>query len=93
MRRWETDQNFTDIALQIKPMLKRSLRPRQITLSTMQNEICEVTALICKVQPNQGNEGNLDLKLGATPPRSTPFVCIVLTDGLLADNLLAVSVV
>ena len=28
-------------------MLKRSLRPRQIPLSTMQNGICEVTALIC----------------------------------------------
>ena len=28
-------------------MLKRSLRPRQIPLSTMQNGICEVTSLIC----------------------------------------------
>ena len=33
-------------------MLKRSLGPRQILLSTMQNEICEVTALICNVYPH-----------------------------------------
>ena len=33
--------------LQIKPMSKRSLRPRQIPLSTMQNGICEVTVLFC----------------------------------------------
>ena len=41
---YSTESN--GLALQIKPMLKRSLRPRQIPVSTMQNGICEVTALI-----------------------------------------------
>ena len=38
---------FFTVTLQIKSMLKRSLRPRQIPLCTMQNEIYEVTVLIC----------------------------------------------